>query len=451
MKKLVLILGVILICTSSVFAQKSLTRFKKLKGSKVDTSKVVKMNIISTLVKNTEESKPAYKTIFDLNAEGQAAVLANKKKDEIYEILNMKFQKDVSNDNNVVDLTKKNIQITFSTHRNPSYDYKNFTAYDRIEFLKYNFKISDSINKDGINAKIVSWNKFYTEYGVLDIGTLEYNQSFSAGLDAIGKIVYSKSEKRSEKIDENNSKESNNSIGPEFSLNGKASYTSTKKENQNIKQSYIQLTGMFNESEFTIEQQGLEEKRLEGNTSIDMTISFENNHIVRNIAKFNNLFNDKNFIYPADSVKLKFIKYKLPDMSVFKNGLEGTLSYEYVIRHINKKYKTKPEMDDKITFIIGENKLSDVCLIKEKDIVTPIYSIRYNNSVVKIKNECQLNFILYDEAMEFKSWLIQTILNTKDKQIKILKDKQIEIENFNWSDSHTKEELEETFKVFDVN
>ena len=381
------------------------------------------MNIISTLVKNTEESKPAYKTIFDLNAEGQAAVLANKKKDEIYEILNMKFQKDVPNDNNVVDLTKKNIQITFSTHRNPSYDSENFTAYDRIEFLKYNFKISDSINnKDGINAKIVSWNKFYTEYGVLDIGTLEYNQSFSAGLDAIGKIV-----------------------------NGKASYTSQKKENQNIKQSYIQLTGMFNESEFTIEQQGLEEKRLEGNTSIDMTISFENNHIVRNIAKFNNLFNDKNFIYPADSVKLKFIKYKLPDMSVFKNGLEGTLSYEYVIRHINKKYKTKPEMDDKITFIIGENKLSDVCLIKEKDIVTPIYSIRYNNSVVKIKNECQLNFILYDEAMEFKSWLIQTILNTKDKQIKILKDKQIEIENFNWSDSHTKEELEETFKVFDVN
>lgn len=423
MKKLLLVLGVVLVCTSSVFAQKSLTRFKKLKGSKVDTSKVVKMNIISTLVKNTEESKPAYKTIFDLNAEGQAAVLANKKKDEIYEILNMKFQKDVPNDNNVVDLTKKNIQITFSTHRNPSYDSENFTSYDRIEFLKYNFKISDSINnKDGINAKIVSWNKFYTEYGVLDIGTLEYNQSFSAGLDAIGKIV-----------------------------NGKASYTSQKKENQNIKQSYIQLTGMFNESEFTIEQQGLEEKRLEGNTSIDMTISFENNHIVRNIAKFNNLFNDKNFIYPADSVKLKFIKYKLPDMSVFKNGLEGTLSYEYVIRHINKKYKTKPEMDDKITFIIGENKLSDVCLIKEKDIVTPIYSIRYNNSVVKIKNEDQLNFILYDEAMEFKSWLIQTILNTKDKEIKILKNKQIEIENFNWSESHTKEELEEKFKVFDVN
>jgi hypothetical protein len=95
MKKLLLILGVVLISTSSVFAQKSLTRFKKMKESKVDTSKVVKMNIISTLVKNQEEIKPEFKTIFDLNAEGQSAVLANKKKDEIYEILNMKFQKNV--------------------------------------------------------------------------------------------------------------------------------------------------------------------------------------------------------------------------------------------------------------------------------------------------------------------------------------------------------------------
>ena len=46
---------------------------------------------------------------------------------------------------------------------------------------------------------------------------------------------------------------------------------------------------------------------------------------------------------------------------------------------------------------------------------------------------------------------IASTLQKDDKQIKILKDKQIEIENFNWSDSHTKEELEETFKVFDVN
>lgn len=44
-------------------------------------------------------------------------------------------------------------------------------------------------------VKFTKWNKYITEYGTLDVGTLEYDQSITANLDVTGNIGVSANNK----------------------------------------------------------------------------------------------------------------------------------------------------------------------------------------------------------------------------------------------------------------
>lgn len=390
----------------SINAQTTLKRYKCLSEGSTDTT-LVEIKIASTSISPSTPVPPTYKTIFDLSERGQAAVLANKTNDQVSEILNKKFLLDPPKKGKTVDLTNRNIRITFSISRKANYAIKGFNAYDRIENLKYNFQLDQSVDP---LVKFTKWDKYTTEYGTLDIGTLEYNRSFSANLDITGKIAANSSSKESKKIDDNNSTENSTSFGPELSGIAKTGYSNSSKENQSIKQRYIQLTGTFGERKFNIHQQGTRETELAGNVSIDLTISLPKDEVL--IASLSNLFDENNLPKPSNQVKLDINRYFVPDINKIPNDISGVLSYDYAVRHIEKKANTFAEFDDKISFITGSRQSNEI-IIKKQDLIVPVYFLKISTDGTTLKgleaDRKVLQFLSYEEALEFKTWLLFSI------------------------------------------
>jgi hypothetical protein len=269
--------------------------------------------------------------------------------------------------------------------------------------------MNNNINNE---VKFTKWNKYSTEYGTLDVGTLEYTQSFSANLGLTGKSTATTSTKNTEKSGDNTS-ESSASFGPELSATANTSYSNSKKENQLIKQHYIQLTGSFEERKFCIHQQGTRETELAGNVSIDLTIKLPTKELL--ITSFSQLFNESGLPNPSDKINLNVIRYYVPDEDLLANGVNGIIKYDFVVRHIQKGANTFPEFDDKINFILGENS-SNITLIKKEDLIVPTYFIKLsmkNNlpslTYLESGKNIVIQFINYEDAFEFKNWLINKI------------------------------------------
>ncbi|MBC9812566.1 hypothetical protein H9Y05_08800 [Crocinitomicaceae bacterium CZZ-1] len=248
------IIVIVILIISTISCGTTLKRYRTLKRT-VTNDTLVTVNMISSSINNSIVEEQ-YKTIFDLSDRGQQAILTDKTSDKIPEILNQKFQIKQSQKLKTIDLTTKKLRVTFSINRLRSFDRSTLNAYDRIEDLKYTFKLSKDIYDE---VKFLKWNKYTTEYGTIDIGTLEYNQGYTADLSINGKIGASYSSADTQKVDENNSKQSSTSLGPEISVGGNFGYTQSRKENQIFKQRYIQFTGEFNDSSFSVHQQGVRE------------------------------------------------------------------------------------------------------------------------------------------------------------------------------------------------
>ncbi len=429
----------VIICLfiNSINAQTTLKRYKSLTKGIVDTNLVL-INVASATI-SPALITPSFKTIYDLTAEGQAAVLSEKTNDQITELLNKKFLNDQHTNEDLIDLTNRNIRITFSINRKVDYSKKNFNAYDRIENLNYSYEISDTLNSD---VKFTNWNKYTTEYGTLDIGSLEYNQTFSANLDVTGKLGASKSVNELKKTDENNSIEKSSTLGPELSANANAGYSRSKKENQSIKNRFIQLTGEFSEKKFSIYQQGTRETELAGNVSIDLTISLPKDE--RLITTFIGLNDENNLHNPPDKIKIDINRYYIPDLDNLENGVTGVLNYNYVVRHIHKNAKTFAEFDDKICFITGD-KTSEVTLIEKKDLIVPLFyiDIYVDNSYrsLTFDDGIVIQFLTYGEALEFKAWLKSELPKLQANTDLVISGKKIVFENFKCSDSKVKSNL----------
>lgn len=178
------------------------------------------------------------------------------------------------------------------------------------------------------------------------------------------------------------------------------------------------MTGLFNERDFKIHQQGTRETELAGNVSVDLDIEVPVDESL--ITTFTNLYNDLNLPNKADTVKMNHIRYRFPDISKLSNGIKGNLKYDFVVRHIRKNAETYPEFDDRINFIVGKNSTT-VTLIKKEDLIIPIYFIKINLnnnplSLTFAENDQVIQFISYTDAKEFQNWLMHTIktLNTNN-------------------------------------
>lgn len=403
MKKHLIPIAIVLVTTACT---STLTRYKWMGKTKTDNS-IVTMSVATSSVSPISESKP-YKSVFDLTDEGQKAVLNAKSNDEINTFLNKKYLLEQEKKGATTDLSSRTIRVTFSIARPVSYDKKNkFTAFDRIENLKYKFTLNNGVDADMIFNK---WNKYTTEYGTLDIGTLEYNQSFTANLGLGAKVGASTSGKDTKKIDENNSSERSYSIGPEISATASAGGSRSRKETQIIKDYYIQLTGTFNNKDFEIHQQGSPQTRIEGNVSAEITVKLPKQESW--ISSFSNLFDEAGLPNDQSKVKFEANRYFLPDGSKLTGGIYGKLDYEYAVRHVKRGRKTSYESDDHINYYTGNN-TANVTLMKKEDLVVPTWFIKFENGtgsppsltydIGGPKNTIQ--FLSFEQALEFKNWL----------------------------------------------
>ncbi len=381
-------------------------------GKSQTNNDLVKISMLSTSFAETSQTSP-FKTVFDLSDKGQSVILSNRNNEQSTEILNQKFQQQQQQGKHkTIDLTTKNVRITFSISRDVSFDKENFNAFDRIENLKYKFELSSTATNNGI--KFSKWNKYTTEYGTLDIGTLEYNQGFTANLDITGEVGANYSSKSNQKIDENNSTESSTTLGPKVSATGKLGYTQSQKENQTIKQRFIQLTGEFNNKSFSIHQQGNRETELAGNVSIELTINLPKDEML--IASFGNLFDSKLNRKETKDVSLNLIRYYIPDVSKINEGINGKLNYDFAVRHIIRGTKTFAEFDDRVCYVTGHKELDNVVLIEKDDLTTTAYYLTIDDKPLQINGETTVQFLNFTEALELKTWLFQTLTTIADGQ-----------------------------------
>ncbi|MBC9813948.1 hypothetical protein H9Y05_15835 [Crocinitomicaceae bacterium CZZ-1] len=150
------------------------------------------------------------------------------------------------------------------------------------------------------------------------------------------------------------------------------------------------------------------------------------------LSSFKNLY-DENF-KPRDpkSTKLDINRYYIPDIEKIENGIVGSLIYNYVVRHIMKGAKTDPEFDDKIQYIKGSRKVN-FTLINKKDLLIPIYfiSIELNGETyaLKVNNEKTIQFLNFEDAVEFKNWILYTIKNIKENENLIISNNNIAFAN----------------------
>ena len=400
-----------------VCSQSTLKRYKKIIPSKVDND-IVTMTVVSNKITapTTSSSEVVHKTIFDLSTNGQQSVLNTRNLDEVEKLLNKKYQETEKEKKSYIESNLSTIRLTFSIGRNV--DYKliddQFNAYDRIEFLQYSFKLDPKFNE----VTFDKWNKYNTEYGSLDIGSIEYNRTFTGNIDAnygVEASTNSKSINNSE--DENGNKittEQNNNSKASAGITGKLGYTNSKKENQNIKNRYVQLSGILKKDEFEIIQQGNREIDLAGNVSIEMTVKLPIEDIY--FCNFKNLFNEEDLPSPITSVKMSVKLNRIPDRNILKNGLFGTLNYNYAVRHIVKNANTIFEYDDKIQFITGKVSKANVTILSNEDVTTPIYflSFKIDNQDKSLQffngvNPMTIHFKSYLEAKDFRTWLINSI------------------------------------------
>lgn len=417
MKRIIIILAGI-VMFSSLSAQKTLRRYKRLKSGEVN-NELVNLSTTSSKISNASQ-EASFKTVFDLQDRGQAALLEGKTTKESIELLNNKFLEKKTTEKSQIDLTTWDIRIVFSISRDVIYsDKKSFSAYDRIENLNYSFQLDKSL-KNIVQFK--EWNKYTTEYGSIDIGTLEYNESFKADFGIVGKIGASKSGKKTETTD-SEVNENSYLLGPEVSANIGTGFNNSWKENQTIKRRYIQLTGTFNENSFSIHQQGTRETELAGNVSLDLKVKLPTDEVI--ISAFSNLYEKNNIANIDTVVKMNLIRYVIPDVNALPSGVFGRININYAVRHIDGKARTYAEFDDVIKYITGENTHNDT-IIKKEDIIIPIYFIKLNkgetNKSLTYKDDISnkvIHFTSYENALNFKSWLIEYGLKNSNNKIEI--------------------------------
>ncbi len=397
---------IIVICLLAIAGCTTVKRFKTAKTDATDTVKYVSMDLFSIRSEEKKEEKTSEKTLWDLDAEGQAMLIDKIDKRQtansaFTEGLNSKYFED-GNKLAAVDYCVKNVKVILSINKLRNYAAfpKSFTPADRIEYLKFKLKL-----KSGQNAEFIKWDKFQTEFATIDIAdvtfarTLEASLTGKAGVN--GKGTVSAGETVSAEA------------GAEMSVEGNIKGNISKTEAQKIKYRYASLNGKLDKDYLQIEEEGTREIDLNGNVVIDATIKFKPWY-----GKFAILedLKDKSGAYnPKDKVALKFKPYTMPEFSFEKNLLVD-LEYEYVYRFVKGGYKTFPEYDDRICYKTGNGSSLGLNLILADDIKPGIWVITFVDpttkveGVLKVKDKfntiSELQFPSYESAGLFRSWLL---------------------------------------------
>ncbi len=356
----------------------------------------VKVSTFVTTV--SEEAPPA--AITQLSERGQMAlvqaVAKSASKDDLFRQLGGKLGRKESS-SRTIERTSGKFRLVSSV----AYFPKKLGQADRIIDLKLHI----SLGKSPIIYS--TWNKFTTEYGTAQLGKIGIEKTL--GVSA--------------------------SVSPTFTGwlvgSGDATATASRKtaEEVTLTQRYITVSGIIDDQELIIIQEGAVGIDLTGNSTADITYLFPPHHCkTEKVIVFNSLRDSKGASSKQAKVSYNIIDLKMPSLEALapfiSTGIPAYVSGSYTLRHVVSGADTLIEGDDDVKFITRHLRQDD----KKITLISPpeIHKLRARYIIHPLQKEdawlaidhppissqMPMLFASYDEADEFLDWL-KTVKSTK--------------------------------------
>lgn len=393
------------------FSCTTVKRYKSIEKTTADTSSLVSIDLFGTKVDPAKEDDNS-KSLWELQAEGQAELIKvidkrNADDEKFIAGLNNKYLR--AKEKITTDYTAKDVRLVFSISKKRDYSQiaaksPSYTLGDRIEYLKFNITVPDSLN-----LNFIKWNKFSTEYVTIDVADVTFNQS----LEATASTGIASSIGTEKTVDDVKSTTSN-SVNPSVNAKG----TISKAETQKVRFRYLSLNGKISDKSISIEQEGMREIDLAGNVIADINLKFDEN--TETLTTVEGYKTPAGVYNTPDQIKVLLNGVTVPVLSGLPELIDATLSYEYVYRHISKGAKTFYEWDDEVEYISGHDQKS-IHLFKKKDYLPGFCNIaqigqdalpaNQRTRVAIIDNisgdTYEMIFPSLAAAQDFRNWLIK--------------------------------------------
>lgn len=406
------VVAVVLLCLiahgcAGLFDQDKPELYKRYNSvtHQIDTRKdIVKVSTFASTISEPSPTPP----VFKLHDHGQMAFINNSAigidksnlKNELNKII--ASNKDIANDATKFSRT---VRVVFSVYRDMELTEKN--PADRISRLE--IKLSNLPSY----MKFVGWNRFSTEYSTVELGKIgiERTQNIST------------------------------SISPTFSGtligSGSVSASNSRKlsEELNVKHRFITISGVIEDNNLTLFQEGISGIDLTGNFSVDLNIEFTpGTEDVHHVAQFGSLRARDGRCNNPSAITMEMSKAWFPSETTMtnacSNGIRCELSGKYSLRHVVRGAESIIEGTHDIEVFAGEitPAKSNVTLISSSQIKDefgkyiiflrgdPRMRLYIEHPVTH--NNVALYFNTFEQAEEFLRWLQSTKATTvTDKQL----------------------------------
>lgn len=394
-------LTILFVCFLLTSCTKPLNRYQSAKNIASPKDYTVKVSHFVTDVESGG-SKPN-PILLQLSEKGQAKYIESlsalcKEADCFYGGMNKRFPKSSTGDD--IDRTSITKRIIFSVQKEET----GFKPANRIS------QVVIIVKNPSEKVDFVKWDKFKTEYGEVDLGKITSKTTLKA--DA--------------------------KVSPTFSGTligtGEAgvSYQNENTEEFELKKRYIVLSGIFSSDKISLMQEGIVGIDLVGNSSVDITLSF-------NDTELKDIFRVREDKADEKLLELAEVVVNVPSVSTIKaltEGLSIKIEGKYILRNVVSGDNTIIEGDDSVQFMEGNITASpsSIELLSKNELqqLRTRYFIhlfgepdRQLQILLNEEKEVPLEFANYAEARKVIDWMIDnksTIVS--GKQINILKGKE---------------------------
>jgi hypothetical protein len=330
--------------------------------------------------------------LFDLGEEGKKALIEAYKKatteDERRTILQAIAWEKRRGGDGALDRTTFLKRVVFSVAKDPSVR----SPADRIDRVRVDLRASPGWRFD-------SWNRFSTEYGTVDLGTVKLTRSdeFTASLD----------------------------VTPpgESALDGALGFTGRRafEEGLTLNRRFVAITGALaaDRRSATLSQEGNFRIDLVGNFAVDLTVRADASARVR-VARCT-LRDASGKDLPAAQAVVRMADALLPAAPAPPGSdpcppLRASVSGSYRLRHVVSGDDTEIEGDDDVFFLdgpLGGGQQVDLVSRDEVEARRSVWSVgRVTGGVVDevlhadlAEGRRPLLFASHDEARDFVAWL----------------------------------------------
>lgn len=362
----------------------SVKRFKSVSYKGEDNS-LVDMELFGTTLENPGQDQSG-KNLWDLDAGAQTQLIKilnerNPGNAQFTEALNQAYL--MKGEGSFADFTKSDLRMVFTISRKKDYKLmgesgSRFSPADRIEYLKFSLQIPDHYQ-----LQFKAWNRYSTEYGEVEIADVSFSRSFDLSGD----------------------------ISTEY-VEGGIKASSGRKEDQSVRNRYLQLNGSISPKLIVMEAEGNREIDLAGNVLADVSLAFEGFPERISFPVYSAGSEDS----PRQLTEIKYVDVLVPRISELPDSIMATLEMEYIYRHVVSGWKSYQEWDDRVAYYSGRVK-KQVSLFTRDQYVPLIFCLGRDEEMVDGGVEAigirsssgidyPLQFLDYREADTFLEWLM---------------------------------------------